>query len=203
MLLVPTFNEFVSALVSVCSQSASCAHSITLYVRLYLSLHPLAFLFTLYMSLFWYVPNLFVCVNCILVQLFLSAHSVLFCHCVFFYPPVFLSTVLCAQVSVSDLFVSTLLLLFVPTLGVCVYSRRCLRPLCFCPLCVLLVFLSILFHTKTYEPFISGMYWHVDAYSIEPYINYVGAYCNSRVLQYIQFELPDLHFLVDQLLSKK
>ena len=71
----------------------------------------------------------------------------------------------------SDLFVSTLLVLFVPTLGVCVYSRRCLRPLCFCPLCVLLVFLSILFHTKTYEPFISGMCWHVDAYS------------SSRILQ--------------------
>ena len=143
VLLVHTFNVFVSALVGVCAHSASCAHSITLFVRLSLCLHPLAFLFTLYMSLFWYVSNLFVCVNCIFVQLFLSA------HCVFFYPPVFLSTVLCAQVSVSDLFVSTLLLLFVPTLGVCVYSRRCLRPLCFCPLCVLLVFLFTLSHTKT------------------------------------------------------
>ena len=149
VLLVHTFNVFVSALVGVCAHSASCAHSITLFVRLSLCLHPLAFLFTLYMSLFWYVSNLFVCVNCMFVQLCLSVHSAPFCHCVSFYPPVFLPTVLCAQVSVSDLFVSTLLLLFVPTLGVCVYSRRCLRPLCFCPLCVLLVFLFTLSHTKT------------------------------------------------------
>ena len=47
----------------------------------------------------------------------------------------------------SDLFVSTLLVLFVPTLGVCVYSRRCLRPLCFCPLCVLFsVFVHFILH---------------------------------------------------------
>ena len=105
------------------------------------------FLFTLYMPVFVFVSNLFVCVNCILSS------------CVFL-PTLCLSATLCLPavclsangVSVkSDLFVSTLLVLFVPTLGVCVYSRRCLRPLCFCPLCVLLVFLFILFHTKTYE----------------------------------------------------
>ena len=37
---------------------------------------------TLYTSVFVFVSNFVVCVNCIFVQLCLSAHSVPFCHCV-------------------------------------------------------------------------------------------------------------------------
>ena len=86
--------------------------------------------------------------------------AVSFCPLYAFLPLcVFLPSVFLPTVSVkSDLFVSTLLVLFVPTLGVCVYSRRCLRPLCFCLLCVLLVYLFILFHTKTYELGVIGSY---------------------------------------------
>ena len=41
---------------------------------------------------------------------------------------------------------------------------------------------------------------HLAIYSIEPYISYVGAYWNSRVLKYIQFEPLDLHILENQLM---
>ena len=83
------------------------------------------FFLILYMSLFVFVSNLFVCVNCMFVQLCLSVHSAPFCHCVSFYPPVFLPTVLCAQVSDC-------------------LCQICLCPLCFCCLCPPSVFVSTL-----------------------------------------------------------
>ena len=59
VLLVHTFNVFVSALVGVCAHSASCAHSITLFVRLSLCLHRLA--------LFFFFHSVYVLV-CVCVQ---------------------------------------------------------------------------------------------------------------------------------------
>ena len=129
-------------------------HSITLFLLL-----------SLFFRSHSHFRSLCVCPCLCLCPISLFVRTVFLSSCVFL-PTLCLSAIVCLPSFLSahgvcarsDLFVSTLLVLFVPTLGVCVYSRRCLRPLCFCPLCVLLVFLSILFHTKTYEPFISGMY---------------------------------------------
>ena len=144
VLFVPTFNVFESTLVGV------CAHSITLFMRLFLSLCESLWTHSHFCSLHFVYVRVCLCVQfrCLCKLHFCPAVS--FCPlyaflslCVLL-PSVFLPTVSAK----SDLCVSTLLVLFVPTLGVCVYSRRCLRPLCFCPLCVVLVFLFILFHTK-------------------------------------------------------
>ena len=107
---VPTFNVLVSTLVDVCAHSALYS---PVSATLSLFSQPFAFSFTLYMPVFVFVSNLFVCVNCVFVQLCLSAHSVPFCHCCVFLP---------SCLSAHGVFVSTLLVLFVPTLGVCVYS---------------------------------------------------------------------------------
>ena len=204
VLFVPTFNVLVSTLVDVCAHSALynpvsatlsffCSHS---HFRLLcicpcLCLCPISlFVYTVFLSRCFLLPTL--CLSAIV-----SLPSFLFAHG------------FCLR---SDLFVSTLLVLFVPTLGVCVYSRRCLRPLCFYPLCVLLVFLSILFHTKSYEPFISGMYgmWmHILIHAFCKIFNWTIYQLCRCILQFtrlelhIQFEPLDLHILVDQLLWEK
>mgnify|MGYP007071504902 CR=1 FL=1 len=80
VLFVPAFNVFESTLVGV------CAHSITLFMRVFLSLceslwtHSHCVPSTFYTSVFVFVSNFVVCVNCIFVQLCLSAHSMPFCH---------------------------------------------------------------------------------------------------------------------------
>ena len=63
VLLVHTFNVFVSALVGVCAHSASCAHSITLFVRLSLCLHRLAlfFFYSVYVLVCVCVQSLCLC----------------------------------------------------------------------------------------------------------------------------------------------
>ena len=159
------------------------------------------------MPVFVFVSNLFVCVHCIFVQMFLAAHSVPFCHCVsaiFSLCPRFLS-------QIRSLCVHSAYIVRAHS-RVCVYSRRCLRPLCFYPLCVLLVFLSILFHTKTYEPFISGMYgmWmHILIHAFCKIFNWTIYQLCRCILQFtrlelhIQFEPLDLHIIVDQLLWEK
>ena len=131
-------------------------HSIILFLRLFLYFATTCIFFhSVYARICVCVKSLCLCKLYFCPAMFFCPLFAFMPLCVFLSALLFFTHGVCVR---SDLLsVSTLLALFLPTLGVCVCSRRCLRPLGFCPLCVLLVFLSILFHTKTYEPcIISG-----------------------------------------------
>ena len=95
----------------------------------------LSILQTLYMAVFVFVSNFFVCVNCVLVRLCLSAHSVPFCLCVSFYLP---SVFLPCLPTVSD------------------YISLC--PLCLCCLCPLSVFVSTLVGVCAHSASVRSVY---------------------------------------------
>ena len=137
-MFVPTLHSITLFLPLSLYFGAVCIFVNSVYARVCLCLCPISlFVYTVFLSNCVFLPTL-----CLSVIVCLP--SFLFAHGVYVR---------------SDLFVSTLLVLFVPTLGVCVYSRRCLRQLCFCPLCVILVFLFILFHTKTDELGVISCTW--------------------------------------------
>ena len=148
VLFVPTFNVFESTLVGV------CAHSITLFMRLSLSLCESLWTHSHFCSLhFVYVRD------CLCVQ-FRCLCKLHFCPAVSFCPLyaflllcVFLPSVFLPTVSLSDqiclcplcLYCLCPLSVFVSTLvGVCAHSASARSVYS-------LVFLFILFHTKTYE----------------------------------------------------
>ena len=150
--LLPTLHSIILFLRLLFYFAATCIFVHSVYARICVCIKSLC------LCKLYFCPAMSFCPLCAFMPL-----------CVFLSALLFFTHGVCVW---SDLLsVSTLLALFLPTLGVCVCSRRCLRPLGFCPLCVLLVF----FYSMSHQDLWAFCYFRA-----------VGAYSNSRILQNIQ-----------------
>ena len=142
VLFVPTFNVFESTIVGV------CAHSITLFMRLslFVSHFGPTHIFvpsTLYTSVIVFVSNFVVCVNCIFVQLCLSAHSMPFCYSVSSCPLSFCQRCLCQIRSVC---VQSACIVCAHSRCLCLLSSVSAPTLLLPALCTLSVFVHFISH---------------------------------------------------------